>query len=313
MQTIGQRIYVSATPGPFEIKDSKGRIMEQILRPTGIVDPPILVRPTQGQVEDLMQEIKARVRQNERVLATTLTKKMSEDLSDYLQSAGLKVKYLHSDIETIDRAKILQDLRMKKFDCLVGVNLLREGLDLPEVSLVCIFDADKEGFLRSQTSLIQVAGRAARNINGQVIMYADRVSKAMAVTIKECDRRRKIQLAFNQKHGITPSTIEKAIRQGIEELAKEESQDLLLKAAGLTEEKYALTQTIAQLENQMEVAARNLQFEKAALLRDKIRDLKELADVPETQGKGKVLRDELGGDPKAGLKKKSKMGTIRIR
>ncbi len=274
MNTIGQRIYVSATPGPFEKKNSGGIMIEQIIRPTGIVDPPIDVRPTTGQVEDLIQEAKRRAKNNERVLVTTLTKRMSEDLTDYLEEQGLKVKYLHSDIETIDRAKILKELRLKKFDCLVGVNLLREGLDLPEVSLVAIFDADKEGFLRSQTSLIQIAGRAARNINGLVVMYADTISPAMKATIEECERRRKIQLEFNKKHGITPTTIKKAIYEGIAELAEEEAQELVLDVAGQNKEDYILASLIADLERQMELAARNLQFEKAAIIRDKIKELK---------------------------------------
>ena len=205
------------------------------------------------------------------MLFRSLTKRMAEDLSEYLQRASLSVKYLHSDIETFDRVKILQDLRLKKFDCLVGVNLLREGLDLPEVSLVVIFDADREGFLRSQTSLIQTAGRAARNVNGQVIMYADTVSAAMKATIAEGERRRKIQRAFNVKHQITPTTIERAIRQGIEEFA--EAEDFTRSLTGQTEEEYEVSTFISELERQMDLAARNLEFEKAAQIRDKIRQL----------------------------------------
>ena len=275
-ELIKQRVYVSATPGPFEKKESHAKVIEQIIRPTGIVDPPIEVRPTKGQVDDLMEEIKKRAKKNERVLVTTLTKRMSEDLTQYLEEHGLKVKYVHSDIETIDRMQILKELRLKKFDCLVGVNLLREGLDLPEVSLVAILDADKEGFLRSQTSLIQVSGRAARNINGLVIMYADRVSAAMKGTISECDRRRKIQTAFNKKHGITPQTIQKAIRGGIEELARDDAHELVFAVAGQNEEEYTLTNHVAQLEREMELAARNLQFERAAMIRDKIKELKDI-------------------------------------
>ncbi len=270
---LKQRIYVSATPGKYERKDAANRVVEQIIRPTGIVDPPIEVRPTGGQVDDLIKEAKARAANNERVLVTTLTKRMSEDLAAFLEGAGLKVKYLHSDIETIDRTKILQDLRLKKFDCLVGVNLLREGLDLPEVSLVAIFDADKQGFLRSETSLIQTAGRAARNINGIVIMYADTHSAAMTATINECERRRKIQLDYNAKHGITPTTIKRAIHQGIEEFAQ--AEELVREIVGVNEEEYAFGNYVAQLEAQMELAARNLEFEKAAKIRDKIKDLKE--------------------------------------
>lgn len=274
MEIIKQRIYVSATPGPFERKDSRGKRIEQIIRPTGIVDPLIEVRPTAGQIQDIIRETQKRAHINERVLITTLTKKMSEDLTEYLQESGLKVKYLHSDIETIDRARILADLRMKKFDCLVGVNLLREGLDLPEVSLVAIFDADKEGFLRSQTSLIQTAGRAARNINGLVILYADTMSSAMKAMMDECERRRKIQIEFNKNHNITPTTIQKAMSQGIEQLAETAAEEVMLAAVGQDPEGYAFSNLIADLERQMELAARNLQFERAALLRDKIKELK---------------------------------------
>jgi len=275
MALIGPRIYVSATPGKFELKDSQGRMAEQIVRPTGIVDPEIIVRPTQGQVDDLIERCRRRAKKKERVLVTTLTKRMAEDLSQYLEDKGLRVKYLHSDIDTIERTKILQDLRRRKFDCLVGVNLLREGLDLPEVSLVAIFDADKQGFLRSRTSLIQVSGRAARNINGQVIMYADQISPAMREAIDECERRRMIQLDFNKKHNITPRTIKKAIKEGIEELAQDQADSIVLEAAGQDEDAFFVSQMIKDLEQQMELAARNLQFEKAALFRDKIKEIKQ--------------------------------------
>ncbi len=268
---IGQKIYVSATPAEFEKKDSQLRIIEQIVRPTGIIDPPIEVRPTEGQVDDLSKEIQKRAKNNERTLVTTLTKRMAEDLSDFFEQEGLKVKYLHSDIETFDRTQILKDLRMKKFDCLVGVNLLREGLDLPEVSLVAIFDADKEGFLRSQTSLIQTAGRAARNINGLVIMYADKITPAMKSTISECERRRKIQIVYNKKHHITPSSIQKAIHQGIEEFA--EAKEFVMNIVGKDAENYQLSCIISDMERDMELAARNLQFERAAMIRDKIQEL----------------------------------------
>jgi len=268
---LKQRIYVSATPGPYERKDAGNQVVEQIIRPTGIIDPPIFVRPTEGQIDDLIKECQKRAGKNERVLVTTLTKRMSEDLCSYFEEAGLKVKYLHSDIETIDRTKILQDLRLKKFDCLIGVNLLREGLDLPEVSLVAIFDADKQGFLRSQTSLIQTAGRAARNINGIVIMYADSISPAMRSAISECERRRKIQIEFNTKHGITPTTILKAINLGIEEFA--EAKEVVMEASGQTEEEFAMATYLSDLEQQMESAARNLEFEKAARIRDKIKEM----------------------------------------
>lgn len=270
---MGQCIYVSATPSEFEKKESGRNIVEQIIRPTGIVDPPIEVRPTKGQIDDLLKEIQKRAKIDERVLVTTLTKRMSEDLSEYLEEHGVKVKYLHSDIETIDRSKILKDLRLKKYDCLVGVNLLREGLDLPEVSLVAILDADKQGFLRSQTSLIQTAGRAARNMNGIVIMYADSVSDAMRKTISECDRRRKIQLEFNKNHNITPKTIKKAISEGIADLAEEDIQEVVLESTGQSAEEYAMSNYLSELEREMESAARNLQFEKAAVIRDRIQEL----------------------------------------
>lgn len=297
-EVIGQRIYVSATPSVFEIKDSQNHVVEQIIRPTGIIDPPIEVRPTKGQVDDLVNEVKKRSHKNERVLVTTLTKRMSEDLTDYLTEQGLKVKYLHSDIDTIDRTKILKDLRMKKFDCLVGVNLLREGLDLPEVSLVAIFDADKQGFLRSQTSLIQTSGRAARNVNGLVIMYADSVSQAMRKTMEECERRRKIQSAFNKKHNITPTTIKRALSSGIEQLALEEADNFVMRTAGQNEEEYTLSSYIAELEKEMEMAARNLQFEKAAKIRDKIKELK-----PDFQR----LDEQIPKGKKASVQKKGKL------
>ena len=272
---LKQRIYVSATPGPYERRDCGHHMVEQIIRPTGIIDPPIMVRPTKGQIDDLIKECQQRASKNERVLVTTLTKRMSEDLCTYVEEAGLRVKYLHSDIETIDRTKILQDLRLKKFDCLIGVNLLREGLDLPEVSLVAIFDADKQGFLRSQTALIQTAGRAARNINGVVVMYADSVSAAMKEAIAECERRRKIQIEFNAKYGITPTTIKRAIKLGIEEFAQ--AQDVVMGAAGLSEEEYAMATYLSELEGQMALAARNLEFEKAARIRDKIKEFQNVA------------------------------------
>lgn len=265
-------IYVSATPSPFEKKEANGRVTELIIRPTGIIDPPIILKPTQGQIDDLIDRVRGRAGRNERTLVTTLTKRMAEDLCDYLQGADIKVKYLHADIETIERAKILQDLRLQKFDCLIGVNLLREGLDLPEVSLVAIFDADKEGFLRSQTSLIQTAGRAARNINGEVVMYADSVSAAMRGMMAECERRRKIQIAYNQAHNITPQTIKRAITAGIDQWA--EAEELVMEASGETDESLAFNHHLHSLEQQMEAAARNLEFEKAARIRDRLKELK---------------------------------------
>lgn len=270
--TIKQGIFVSATPNEYEIKESKGKVIEQIIRPTGLVDPQIIIRPTEGQVDDLIKEIKARAQNNERVLVTTLTKRMAEDLTSYLQEKGLRVKYLHSEIDTIQRSKILKELREQKFDCLVGINLLREGLDLPEVSLVAILDADKEGFLRSATSLIQVAGRAARNINGAVIMYADNITGSMQKAISESSRRRSMQLGFNSENKITPRSIKKAIKEGIEVLAGVE--EFVIGLTGQAKDEYELHKYISELEYEMELSARNLQFEKAAALRDKIRGLK---------------------------------------
>ncbi len=269
-----QIIFVSATPSDYEIKKSRGRVIEQIIRPTGLVDPEIIIKPTAGQIEDLADRIKERSDRKERVLVTTLTKRMAEDLSSFLQDKGLKARYLHSEIETIERTKILKELRQGKFDCLVGINLLREGLDLPEVSLVAILDADKEGFLRSQTSLIQVAGRAARNINGQVIMYADTITDSMRKAIQESQRRREKQVEFNQKNKITPQSIKKAIRDGIEEL--EEAEGLVRQSSGESDDEFEFNSIISGLEYEMELAARNLQFEKAAKIRDKIKELKKI-------------------------------------
>lgn len=269
---LGQTIYVSATPAPYERMEGRDHIAELIVRPTGIVDPPIILKPTSGQVEDLIARVQERTARGERALVTTLTKRMAEDLTTYMQDAGLKAKYLHSDIETIDRVKILQDLRKQKFDCLVGVNLLREGLDLPEVSLVAILDADKEGFLRSQTSLIQTAGRAARNANSEVVMYADGMSAAMRGMMSECERRRKIQMAYNEKHGITPRTVKRMISDGIDQWA--EAEEVVMEAAGMGDEELSFHHEISELERRMEQAARNLEFEKAAQLRDRIQMLK---------------------------------------
>ena len=269
---VKRTVFVSATPDEYEIKKSKPIVIEQIIRPTGLVDPEIIIRPTENQIDDLIKEIKHRAQKKERILVTTLTKRMAEDLTAYLQEKGLKVKYMHSEIETIERSRILRGLREQKFDCLVGINLLREGLDLPEVSLVAILDADKEGFLRSETSLIQVAGRAARNINGRVIMYADTVTGSMKRAISESNRRRAIQLEFNKKNKISPRSIQKAIKQGIEDL--EEAQDFVQDLTGESKDEYELRKYIAQLEYEMELSARNLQFEKAAVLRDKIKELK---------------------------------------
>ncbi|MEW6075629.1 MAG: excinuclease ABC subunit UvrB [Candidatus Omnitrophota bacterium] len=271
---IKQTVFVSATPDEYEIAKSKAKVVEQIIRPTGLLDPEIIVKPSDGQIDDLIKEIRKRAKINERVLVTTLTKRMAEDLTSYLQEEGLKVRYLHSEVQTIERTKILRQLREKEFDCLVGINLLREGLDLPEVSLVAILDADKEGFLRSGTSLIQVAGRAARNINGTVIMYADTMTGSMKKAIRESSRRREIQLEFNRKNQITPRSIQKAIKEGIESL--EQADEYVRQQAGLSEEEFELNRYISELEYEMELAARNLQFEKAAELRDRIKEYKKV-------------------------------------
>ncbi|MFA4884366.1 MAG: excinuclease ABC subunit UvrB [Desulfotomaculaceae bacterium] len=272
---LNQVVYVSATPGPYELNNCE-QVVEQIIRPTGLVDPEIFVRPTRGQIDDLIGEIRQRVRREERVLVTTLTKKMSEDLTDYLREIGIKVRYLHSDIKTIERMEILRDLRLGVFDVLVGINLLREGLDLPEVSLVAILDADKEGFLRSARSLIQTTGRAARNVEGKVIMYADRVTDSMKRAISETNRRRKVQIEYNQKHGITPETVRKAVRDVIEATRAAEPKALYeaVPHTGKKMTKAQLRKTIASLEKEMGQSARQLAFERAAQLRDMIIELR---------------------------------------
>ncbi|MDO8662623.1 MAG: excinuclease ABC subunit UvrB [Candidatus Omnitrophota bacterium] len=270
---VKQVVFVSATPDEYEIKESAGEVIQQIIRPTGLVDPEIVIRPSQNQVEDLIVEVKERAKASERTLVTTLTKRTAEDLTTYLEEKGLKVKYLHSEIQTIERSAILRDLRKKKFDCLVGINLLREGLDLPEVSLVAILDADKEGFLRSATSLIQVSGRAARNINGKVIMYADTITGSMKKAILESSRRRKLQLEFNAKNNITARSIQKSIKEGIEGLAR--SEEFVINLTGEARDEFELRKYISELEYEMELASRNLQFEKAAVIRDKLKELKD--------------------------------------
>ena len=268
---INQAIFVSATPGPIE-KEKSAQIVEQVIRPTGLLDPEVIVKPTEGQIEDLLSEINQRVEKNERVLVTTLTKKMAEDLTDYLKSFNVKVRYMHHDIDTIERMEIIRDLRLGEFDVLVGINLLREGLDLPEVSLVAILDADKEGFLRSESSLIQTIGRAARNSEGQVIMYADSVTGSMERAITETERRRAIQMKFNKEHGIVPKTIVKDIRDVIEISSKEEVEYSARQKSKLSKEETA--RLIDSLTKQMKEAAKLLEFEHAAFLRDKIAELK---------------------------------------
>ncbi|TYP57780.1 excinuclease ABC subunit UvrB [Thermosediminibacter litoriperuensis] len=267
-ERINQVIFLSATPGPYELEKSS-QVVEQIIRPTGLVDPEVEVRPTKGQIDDLIGEIRKRAEKDQRVLVTTLTKKMAEDLCDYLRESGIKVKYLHSEINTLERLQILRDLRLGKFDCLVGVNLLREGLDLPEVSLVAILDADKEGFLRSETSLIQTIGRAARNAEGRVIMYADTITDSMARAISETNRRRMIQMEYNRRHGIVPTTVRKGVRELIEATkVAEEKADYLPEKDLARMSKKELKAYLDKLEKEMKQAARNLEFEKAAQLRD---------------------------------------------
>ena len=315
---VPQVIFVSATPAPYELRVSR-QVVEQIVRPTGLVDPYVEVRPARGQVDDLMGEIKAQVAKGERTLVTTLTKRMAEDLTDYLQELGLKVHYLHSEVETLQRVQILKDLRLGTYDVLVGINLLREGLDLPEVSLVAILDADKEGYLRSETSLIQTMGRAARNVAGRVVLYADEVTESIRKAIAETNRRRTIQLEFNQTHGITPQTIVKPIRDFIdlqavaEESAAYEPQEGTVLTAdeliGLAEQRHAsvpwdiarllmlspgeLERTIETLEREMRRAAGELQFEKAAALRDQIQELRKGLGEPFFAG-GRSARSGTG-------------------
>ncbi|MDU5341440.1 excinuclease ABC subunit UvrB [Anaerococcus vaginalis] len=273
---IKQTIYVSATPGPYEMEKTGGKVVEQIIRPTGLLDPLIDVRPVENQIDDLIENIHQTIDKKERVLVTTLTKRMAEDLTDYLSENGIKVKYLHSDIKTIERSEIIRDLRLGKFDVLVGINLLREGLDLPEVSLIAILDADKEGFLRSETSLIQTIGRAARNSKGHVIMYADKITRSMKKAIDETERRRKIQTEFNEKHGITPTTIKKNIAEIIQVTKSTENVEEVKEEFSHEQ----IENIIINLETEMYKAAEELDFEKAAQIRDQIAKMKrEFAEV----------------------------------
>ena len=269
---IGQAVFVSATPGPYE-RERADQVVEQVIRPTGLLDPRVEVRPVTGQIDDLMDEIRARAARDERVLVTTLTKKMAEDLTEYLKNAGIRVRYMHSDVQTIERMEIIRSLRLGEFDVLVGINLLREGLDMPEVSLVAILDADKEGFLRSETSLIQTIGRAARNADGLVIMYADEITPSMRAAIDETERRRSIQDAYNKEHGIVPKTIIKGVRE-ILEISQTAEEDTLRahKKRKLTEQERAAE--IAKLEKEMREASKMLEFEYAAVLRDRIIELR---------------------------------------
>jgi excinuclease ABC subunit B len=270
-----QRIYVSATPADYEVQKARGRVVEQIIRPTGLMDPEIIVKPVHHQVDDLLSEIRDRAQKGERVLVTTLTKRMAENLTSYYQSLGVRVRYLHSDIQTLERVRIIRDLRLGEFDVLVGINLLREGLDIPEVSLVAILDADKEGFLRSERSLIQTSGRAARNIAGRVIMYADRVTKSILACLNETERRRKIQGSYNEMHGITPESIKKSISDILTSVYEADYVTVPVsfgdKGFDVSEEE--LPVMIGKLKTEMKQAAKELEFEKAAALRDRIKEL----------------------------------------
>jgi excinuclease ABC subunit B len=286
MEMLDQVIFVSATPADYELEMSGGVIVEQIIRPTGLLDPEIEVRPIKGQIDDLIAEIRNKTAIKERTLVTTLTKKMAEDLSDYLDKIGIKVRYIHSDIDSLERVEILRDLRLGEFDVLVGVNLLREGLDLPEVSLVAIIDADKEGFLRSERSLMQTAGRTARNVNGKVIMYADKITESMRKTITETNRRRKLQTEYNEKNGIVPATIYKSMEDilsstSIADIRKKEEKE----SYGFSKvaepilkymDKAQKEDLVEQLTEEMHKAAKDLEFEKAANLRDEIHKLKKM-------------------------------------
>ncbi|MEI7453652.1 MAG: excinuclease ABC subunit UvrB [Actinomycetes bacterium] len=293
-ERVGQRVYLSATPGPYELAAAQGEVVQQVIRPTGLVDPEIVLKPTEGQIDDLMDEIKARAARDERVLVTTLTKRMSEDLTDYLLEHGIRVQYLHSEVDTLRRVELLRELRMGVFDVLIGINLLREGLDLPEVSLVAILDADKEGFLRSERSLIQTIGRAARNVSGQVHMYADKITPSMRNAIDETTRRRDIQIAYNKERGLDPQPLRKKIADITDLLAREDADTAALveqvnstkSTRRIPAHQSDLIQLIDDLTAQMHLAATELQFELAARLRDEVRDLKkELRGMQEATGR----------------------------
>ena len=272
----GQIIYVSATPGPYELTKSAGVVVEQIIRPTGLIDPQVEIRPVKGQIDDLLAEIRDRVEKNQRVLVTTLTKRMSEDLASYYTEVGVRCRYMHSEIETLERIKLLRDLRKGEYDVLIGINLLREGLDLPEVSLVAILDADKEGFLRSQGSLIQTIGRAARHIEGRAILYADKMTDSMQRAINETDRRREKQVAYNEENGITPQSIIRPLEMGLAGILKADYADLTDEAEGMPDfaTQQELDTYINNLESDMREAAKKFEFEKAAKLRDTVKELR---------------------------------------
>ncbi len=275
--TVGQVLYVSATPGDYELQQAGGAVAEQIIRPTGLMDPAIVVRRAAEQVDDLMEEIRSRAERGERVLVTTLTKRMAEDLTQYYLQMGLRVRYLHSDIDTLERVEVIRDLRLGKFDALIGINLLREGLDIPEVSLVAILDADKEGYLRSATSLVQTAGRAARNVHGEVIMYADTVTASMRSALSETERRRALQAAYNAEHGITPESIRRSIREVLRSVEERDYYTVEAEApAAQFDSPEAVAEAARQLEAEMREAAKRLDFERAADLRDRLRALRKL-------------------------------------
>ncbi|CAG0937085.1 UvrABC system protein B [Thermoflexales bacterium] len=286
---INQVIFTSATPGPYEMEHAQ-RVVQQIIRPTGLIDPEVEMKPVKGQVDDLIGQIRERVGRGERVLVTTLTKRMAEDLADYLKEIGIKVHYLHSEVETFERVEILRDLRLGYYDVVVGINLLREGLDLPEVSLVAILDADKEGFLRSETSLIQTIGRAARHVHGKVIMYADKVTNSMQRAIDETNRRRKIQVQYNEEHGIEPASVVKAVRALISQVEHTVAEPREAYTVGGKMPKDELARLIKELEKDMKQAAKDLEFEKAALLRDQIFDLRQQLDAKDTRPEWEKLR-----------------------
>jgi excinuclease ABC subunit B len=300
---LGQRVYVSATPGDYETTMSGGEVVEQVIRPTGLLDPIVRVEPARGQVPALLEEARKRADKGERILVTTLTKRLAEDLTRYLKEQGLRCKWLHSELDAFERVTILRELREGAFDALVGVNLLREGLDLPEVSMVCILDADKEGFLRSETSLIQTIGRAARHVNAEVVLYADNVTQSMQRAIDETTRRRALQLAYNAEKGITPETIHKAIRRGIEEQIQARAE--VRKAVNRDEVTDANEDYLNELEAEMLQAAENLEFERAAALRDRIMQIKAARSggparpVATAQGTSAKAKARAGGGKKA--------------
>jgi excinuclease ABC subunit B len=297
LQRVPQVVYVSATPGPFEI-ETQSQVVEQIIRPTFLVDPHIDIRPTKGQIDDLLNEIQLRAAAGQRTLVTTLTKKMAEDLTGYLQDINVKVQYIHSNVHSLERPEILRDLRLGVYDVVIGVNLLREGLDLPEVTLVAILDADKEGFLRSETSLIQTIGRAARNVNGRVIMYADNVTGSMQRAIDETDRRRAIQERYNEEHGVSPQTVTKIVRETVrsydsaEAVANQYSDETVEKVGkdGLPVRLEDIPILIASLEKDMKDLAKSMEFEKAAGVRDEINALRKLAGVDPSRTLGQDKR-----------------------